>query len=261
MAHDAFYVNDNYPLTVNVYDSDGVTPILPVSATIDIVDQDLNTLVVTNASVSVASGLATYFILSGSDVAQSPGHYIGYMRVTIDANNSKTIAVPFDVLSKSSALGIFRWRAKVEDAAPSEEHTSDGHARNWIDQAVDFLNRRYTTGYTSTLGNISPSPTTNDLELIIQVAALMARTAWWAGKGTYRDSEISFDATPFAAEWAAIEQTLQRVTNDEWFDFPATDSVTMYNRDKVYYDGIKYDSPDYWWRDSGDTDPDTEIPI
>lgn len=259
MAHDNFYVNDNYPLTVNVYDSDGVTPILPVSATIDVVDQDLNTTIVTNGNASVSSGLATYFILSGSDIAQSPGHYIGYMRVQIDANNAKTISVPFDVLSKSSALGIFRWRQYVEDAAPSEEHTSDSHARNWIDQAVDFLNREYDTGYTSTLGTLDPTPPTKDLDFFIRVAALMARTAWWAGKGTWRDDEMSFEHTPFEREWNKLQGEIQRRQEDLWFSDPV--GGTVYNRDNVFYDGVKYDSPDYWYRTSTQTDPDTEIPI
>lgn len=259
--HDNFYVNDNYPLSTDVFDIDGITPVLPVSATVDILNQTTGTLVVSNGSCLVASGVATYYIESGSTVAQNSDRYVAYMRVQITSEIAKTIQLPFDVLDKASVLPIFRWRAKVSDSAPDFDHIDDAHAREWIDQAVAFLNERHSIGYSSVLGKISPTPDANTLEFITRVAALMARTAWWAGKGTYRDSEISFDATPFAAEWAAIEQTLQRVANDEWFDFPATDSVTMYNRDKVYYDGIKYDSPDYWWRDSGDTDPDTEIPI
>lgn len=257
--HDNFYVNDNYPLSTDVFDVDGVTPVLPISASVDILNQVSGDLVVSNGACQVASGVATYFILSGSDVAQNAGRYVGYMRVQIDTSTARTIQLPFDVLDKASMLPIFRWRAKVADSAPDLDHIDDAHAREWIDQAVAELNRRYDTGYVSVLGAISPTPDANTLEFITRVAALMARTAWWAGKGTYRDGEISFDATPFASEWARIEDAIQRITNDGWFD--ADLDPTMYNRDKVFYDGIKYDSPDYWWRTSTETDPDTEIPI
>src|SRR5574338_98590 len=257
--HDFFYVNDEYPLSTDVFDVDGVTPILPVSATIDVLNQNTGDLIVSNGICQVASGIATYYVLSGSTVSQTAGQYVGYMRVQIDATSAKTIALPFDVLSKSSILPVYRWRMKVVDAAPTEDHLSDTKAREWIDQAVDFLNRRYSTGYTSVLGTISPAPSGEMLELFTSIASLLARSAWWAGKGTWRDEEISFDAGPFRDEWLAIEEQVQRMTNDEWFG--ADMGGTVWNRDNVFWRGIKYDSPDYWYRTSDQPDPDTEIPI
>src|SRR4029077_12303150 len=128
-----------------------------------------------------ASGLATYYVLSGSTVAQNSGIYMGYMRVTLDAITTQTIAIPFDVLDKKSYLAVDRWRSKVIDSAPDQEHINDEHGREWIDQAVDFLNRRIALGYTSLLGTITTVPTSNDLEFIAMVASLMTRSACWAG--------------------------------------------------------------------------------
>lgn len=260
MPHKRFYINDNPTLHVDVYEVDGETPLLPVSATIDIVNQTTGTTVVTNGVATVASGLATYYILSGSTVAQTPGKYVGYMRVQITSTVADTQMIHFDVLSKSSNLAAERWTRKVEGSAPSIEYMSDDHARDWIDQSVDFLNREYTTGYTSTLGTISPAPDTATLDFIVRLAALMARTAWWAGKGTWRDDEMSFDAEPFQHEWASIRTEIGQRSTDDWFTDPDIGG-TVYNRDNVFYDGIKYDSPDYWYRTSTQTDPDTEIPI
>lgn len=259
MSRDNFYVNDNYPLTTEVYADDGVTPALPLSAMIDILNQVTGDQVVTGGSCTVASGLSTYFILSGSTVAQTSGRYIGYMRVELDSDNARTIALPFDVLDKASVLPVIRWRAKVRDSSPDDDHISDDLGREWVDNAVDFLNNRYETGLTSVLGTIYPTPTTHEVEFITSVAGLMARYSWWAGRGTWRDSEMSFDGTPFQTEWDRLEQSILTNANDDWF---ASDmGGTMYNRDRVYYDGIKYDSPLYWERVESDPAPNTEIPI
>ena len=259
MAHDNFYVNDEYPLTIDVYADDGVTPVLPDAATIDIFNQVTGDQPVAGASCSVSSGLATYLVLSGSTVGQTSGRYIGYMRVEIDANNARTLAIPFDVLDKASILPVMRWRSKVRDASPDDDHISDAHGREWIDSAVDFLNKRYETGLSSILGTISPTPSTTEVDFIASVASLLARYSWWAGKGTWRDSEMSFDGTPFQTEWERLESAILTSANDDWF---ATDmGGTVYNRDRVYYDGVKYDSALYWERLSTDPEPSTEIPI
>jgi hypothetical protein len=260
MPHERFYVNDNHPLHVDVFGEDGATPVLPLSATIDIVNQSSGATIISNGSATVASGLATYYVLSGSDVAQTSGKYVGYMRVQITSTVAETQMLHFDVLSKSSNLAVERWTRKVESVAPSAAYMSDDHARDWIDQGVDFLNGLYATGYTSTLGAIVPAPDTATLDFIVRVAALMARTAWWAGKGTWRDDEMSFDATPFADEWASIRSEVVNLRDDGWFTDPDMGG-TVYNRDNVFYDGVKYDSPDYWYRTSTQIDPDTEIPI
>lgn len=261
MTHltDDFYVNDNYPLSVDVFATDGLTPVLPLSATIDIINENSGDTYISGDTCQVASGLATYFVLSNSNVSQTAGNYVGYMRVMIDSSVTQTQAIHFNVLSKGSYLAVDRWRRKVEDSAPSEEHTSDEHGRDWIDQAVGLLNNQYDTGFSSTLGVLSGTSTSADIEFVAQVASIMARTAWWAGKGTWRDEEMSFDGTPFATEWKRIETYIASQQSDGWFDDDA--GGTSYNRDRVYYRGIKYDSPTYWERDSTDPVPDTEIPI
>lgn len=261
MAHSTnnFYLNDNYPLTTDVFSADGETLVLPIDATIDIVNQITGATFVTNETCTVASGIATYYVLSGSSVSQTPGRYMGYMRVQIDNNVAQTIAIPFDVLDKGSYLVVERWRQKVEDSAPSELHIDNEHGRDWIDQAVAYLNSRYAFGYTSVLGSMSPAASASDMEFVAIVAALMARTAWWAGKGSWRDEEMSFDGTPFQREWEWLETRLQGKSDEGWFD--ETMGGTVYNRDNVFYQGIKYDSPDYWYRTSTEPDPETEIPI
>lgn len=261
MTHstNTFYVNDNYPLTAEVFASDGTTPVLPDSATIDIVNQTTGATIVSGDSCTVASGIATYFVVEGSDVSSNADRYIGYMRVEIDSSTTQTIAIPFSVLDKGSYLVVERWRRKVEDSAPTEDHIADEHGRDWVDQAVAYLNGRYSTGYTSTLGLIAPTATSNDVEFIARVASLFARAAWWAGKGNYRDSEISFDGTPFQREWEMIQLTIETSMNEGWW---TTDmGGTTFNRDNVFFDGVKLDSPDYWYRWSTEPDPDTEIPI
>lgn len=259
MSDTVFYVNDNYPLTADVFAPDGVTPVLALGATIDILNQTSGSTVVTGGSCVVASGLATYYVLSGSTVSQTPGIYIGYMRVTFDAVTTQTIAIPFDVLDKSSYMAVDRWRNKVEDSTPDLEHLSDENGREWIDQAVAYLNGRFDLGYTSLLGALTPIPTQNDLEFIASVASLMARTSWWAGKGNYKDAEISFLGTPFQEEWNKLEEQISFITAEDWYG--DTSSADMFNRDRAYYDGLKYDSPNYWRRQSTDPAPRTDIPI
>jgi hypothetical protein len=98
------------------------------------------------------------------------------------------------------------------------------------------------------------------MEFFASVASLMARTAWWAGKGNWRDSEMSFNGTPFEEEWMKIQSVIEKVNADNWFA-DISFNGTMFNRDHVYYPGIKWDSPDYWERNSTDPEPIAEIPI
>jgi hypothetical protein len=226
---------------------------------IDVVNQITGVTVVTGATCAVASGLATYLITSGSFIAQTPGRYVGYMRVQLDAQTADTFALPFDVLDKGSYLVVDRWQRKVADSAPTQDHDDDEHARDWIDQAVDYLNRKYTLGYTSVLGMVNPHPDSTAVEMIASVASVMARAAWWAGKGNWRDAEMTFDATPFKDEWDRIDAEITRLLDTGWTD--NSFSGTMFNRDSVYYDGVKLDSPDYWNRWSTEPEPNTEIPI
>jgi hypothetical protein len=91
----------------------------------------------------------------------------------------------------------------------------------------------------------------------------MARTAWYAGRGNWKDSEMSFFGTPFEEEWNRLEAQIGIIiaglNGEDWFG--DTSSADMYNRDRVYWDGRKFDSPLYWRRTSIDPEPTTEIPI
>ena len=255
-----FYTG-NYggPLSVDVFAADGETPILPLSATIDILNMTSGVTIVSSATCLVASGLAAYVIPSGSPATLNPGRYVGYIDVLIEAGNMQTEEVYFNVYAKTSYLIIERWKAKVQDSALDDVHIDDDAAREWIDQAVGWLSLNYGLGYSSVLGAITPAPTNSDTELIASVASLMARAAWWSGKGNWRDAEMSFNGTPFETEWLRIATTLQRTQAEGWFTDPIGGDT--YNRDHVYYQGKKYDSPLYWERDSTDPVPDTEIPI
>lgn len=246
MSQEVLYVGDYGPLTANVFEADGVTPAQAESATIDIVNQETGEVVVSGAAGDVSEvGHAIYLIPNDAAYMQVSGHYVGFMHVVLNDTEQKTIALPFVVLPLTAYLIVQKWQRKVEDSAPTAEHMRDEDAREWIDDAVAFLNDRYDTGFTSTLGSIDPAPSPNDIEFISRVASLLARTAWYYGKGNWRDSEMSFDGTPFEAEWKRLETTLESAQLSEFFDAGGD----MYNRDHTYYRGIKITNPDFWTDD------------
>lgn len=257
MAQFLYVGNYGGPLRTEVYDDDGTTPKLPLSATVSILNMDTGTTVVENAVCLVVTGSAYYNIPSGSSVTSSSAHMVAYMDVLVESGNLLTNAIYFDVLDKGSNMVLDMWRRKVEYAAPSDEVLTDEAARDWIDDAVRMVGRRYgITTYTSTLGSLSPTATANDLEFYASVASLMARTAWYAGKGKWRDEEMSFDPGPFRDEWERLDLIMGAgVAADTYGVF------SMYNRDNVLADGNKYDSPLWPYRLSGTTTPITDIPL
>jgi hypothetical protein len=252
------YVN-NYggPLRTDVFDSDGITPKLPLSANITVLNMDTGETVVSDEACAVESGSAYYTIPSGSPITSSSAHMLAYMDVLVESGNLLTNRIAFDVLDKSSYLILDTWRRKVSESAPSDDLTTDEAARDWIDDAVAEVSRRYgITTYTSTLGALSPTPTANDRQFYASVAALMARTAWWAGKGTWRDGEMSLNVSPFKDEWDRLDAVMQASANADMFAVYQT-----YNRDNVLEDSHKYDSPLWPYVLSGSTVPDTIIPL
>ena len=257
MAHQFWVGNYGGPLTTSVYESDGTTPKLPVSATVTILNLNSGDSVVSGAACQVQTGSAFYQIPSGSAVTSTSSKYVAYMDVLVESGNLLTNAIYFVVLDKASYLVIDRWRRKVGEAAPSTSLLEDEDARDWIDSAVAFVNRRYgDTGYTSTLASISPTPTANDLEFFAEVASLMARTSWWAGRGKWRDEEMSLDPGPFKQEWDRLD-TIMSAKNDAAI-FQVVDE---FNRDRVVEDGMKLDSPAFWYVLSGSVAPTTTIPV
>lgn len=236
---DKFYIG-NYggPLTVDVFASDGTTPFLPLSATIDIFNLADGSAVVTNEPCTVASGSATYVIPEGSPATATAGRYVGYMDVLLEVGNKKTEEVYFNVYEKASSLILEQWRMQVEMANPGPEFIDDDAARDWIDAAVGWLNGKYASGYSSTLAVITPTPTDYDTHFIVYVAGLLARRAWWTGKGSYRDDEISYDARSIQAEFAALDKYFVDLETSGIYDIlPDTQSVTNRNRDGVFYRG------------------------
>lgn len=239
-----FYVGDyGGPLTVNVFALDGITPALAVSATIDIINMVTGDLVVDDGVCVIASGTSSYVIPDGSPATATAGRYVGYMTVLIEIGNKKTEEVYFNVYEKASYLILERWRAKVMDSAPDEDHTDDDAAREWIDQAVGWINKRFESGYTSVLAAIDPAPTDSDMEFIASVGSLLARRAWYAGKGTYRDDEISYDATALQAEMDEFDKYFSDLNTSGLYDTIDDDAVTARNRDGVFYRGRFYDEP------------------
>lgn len=246
MNAEVFYVGNYGPLTANVYGADGITPAAAQSATIDIIRQETGEIVAAAQVADVSQlGKAVYLIPPGATYMETPGHYVGFMHVVLSDTEKKSIPIQFIVLDLSAYLIVQSWQRKVEKAAPSKDDIRDEAAREWIDDAVSFLNDRYATGYTSTLGSLTPIPDANDIEFIARVASLLARTAWYFGKGNWRDSEMSFDGTPFQAEWKNLEATLESAQMSEFFDAGGD----MYNRDHTYYRGVKITSPDFWTDD------------
>jgi len=237
-----FYVEDyGGPLTIDVFASDGETPILPVSASIDIINMETGALVVSNDTCLVASGLASYFIPEGSPATATAGRYVGYISVLIEVGNKLTEEVYFNVYDKTSYLIVERWRAKVEDSAPTPDHIDDDSAREWIDQAVGWINKRYASGYTSVLAAIDPAATDYDTEFIASVASLLARRAWYAGRGSYRDDEISYDARALQTEYEDLEKYFVDINTSGLYDTIDDAAVTNRNRDGVFYRGRWYE--------------------
>lgn len=254
-----FFFTGNYggPLRTEVFEDDGITEKLPLSATITVLNMDTGTAVVENDACLVATGSAYYPIPSGSAITSTSAHMVAYMDVLVEAGNFLTNPIYFDVLDKVSYLIIEQWRRKVEESAPSDELLEDEDARDWIDAAVAFVSRRYgISTYTSTLGALSPTPTANDREFYAEVASLMARTAWHAGKGKWRDEEMSLDPGPLAKEWERLDIIMESANNNNIMAV-----FESFNRDRVQGDGYKEDSPAYWYRLSGSTAASTTVPI
>ena len=247
-----FYKNDYGPLTANVFDVDGVTPVTPLSGEATIVNVATGLAIIDGALCQVGEGTITYVMPPDSDVTANPGKYTVYLTAEIDETTKNTTVVSLDVLDKGGYGIVERWRRKVEFAAPEfapdgSDPVGEAEGRDWIDQAVDLMNKYEDTGYVSTLGTVVPTPSANDGELIASVAALMARTAWWAGKGNWRDDEMSFDGTPFEREWRLLETKLSGTGLSGWFDAsPTTEPYNMYNRDKADMWGIPDQPDDYF---------------
>lgn len=252
-----YYIGDAGPVPAVVTEPDGVTPATPISATATIVNQHTGEAIITNGACTVSEGLAAYIIPEGSPIMAVSARYVAYIRVVLDATTIATVSVPFDILDKASYLIVDRWRRKVEFAKPNDEAISEEEGRDWIDQAVDYLNSRYATGITSVLASLTTAgdpPSTAEIEFISSTAALMARTAWWAGKGNWRDEEMSLDTSPFAAEWARLEEAISRHAGTNWFTTDsAAENWSMYNRDKINWEGLVDHPDDYfdarWTRD------------
>lgn len=252
-----FYTGDAGPITATISDDLG-NPMTPLSATATIVNLHTGQVVEAAASCTVGEGFASWILTPGHDVSQTSARYVAYITVELDASTINTVSVPFDVLDKQSYFAVDRWRRKVEFSAPDEDSISDQEARDWIDQAVDFLGRGYGFEYTSTLAALDPAPSRQTVEYVAEVASLMARTAWWAGKGNWRDEEMSFDGTPFENEWKRLETKLSDVGISDWLvgDMPPK-KFDMYNRDKANQWGIQDEPDDYfdavWERDVQNT--------
>lgn len=254
-----FVGNYGGPLITEVFDTDGITPKLPLSARITVLNMDAGTTVIESAACQVVTGSAFYNIPSGSPITSSSAHMVAYMDVLVENGNLLTNPIYFDVLDKTSYLIIEQWRKKVRESSPADELLEDEDARDWIDAAVAHVNKHYfDTGYTSTLGSISPTPTANDREFFASVASLMARTAWHAGKGKWRDEELSLDPGPLADEWARLDALMSKSADKAMLSGAVFEA---FNRDRVYGDGYKHDSPLYWYYPSGTAQPVTTVPI
>lgn len=249
-----FYVGDYGPVPASVTESDSMSPATPISATATVVNLHTGEVVVAGASCLVGEGLASYIIPEGSPITANASRYVAYISIELDATTQQTVSVPFDVLDKNSYLIVDRWRRLVESSAPNEESITDQEGRDWIDQAVGVLNRYRNTDYDSTMASITPAPSSGDMSLITSVASLLARSAWWAGKGNWRDEEMSFDGTPFEREWGRLESKLEVSSLEGWFSGDFAHTTDMYNRDKTDRFGIQDDPDDYfeqvWLKDN-----------
>lgn len=249
----------NYGRHLEVDITENGLPVLPESATITILNMDAGTTVLADEAATVVTGSAYYSIPSGSAITSSSAHMVAYLDVMVSSGNLHTYPLYFDVLDKGSYLILDQWRRKVEESSPSADLLEDEDARDWIDSAVAYVNKNYRdTGYTSVLGSISPAPTANDREFFASVASLMARTSWHAGKGKWRDEELSMDPGPFKDEWARLDLVMSKDADNQLM----TGSVfSAFNRDNVFGDGYKHDSPAYWQVPSGSTQLTSTIPV
>ena len=248
-----FYIGDAGPVTATVED-DSFTPLTPTSAVATVVNLHTGAVLASNEPCVVGDGFASWVFGTGHPVSATIGRYVAYITVTIDASNIKTVSIPFDMLDKAAYLVVDRWRRKVEHSAPNQEAITDQEGRDWVDQAVGVLNRYRNTDYSSTLASISPIPSDADLEFIASIASFLARAGWWAGKGNWRDEEMSFDGTPFEREWNRLESKLELSSLEGWFGGDFSHTTDMYNRDKTDRFGIADDPDDYfeqvWLRDN-----------
>lgn len=258
-----FYIGDHGPVSASVFEADGVTPITPLSATATIVNQHTGEVIIEDAGCLVDVGTMTYIIPEGSPITATSARYVAYLTAQVDATTRRTLSIPVDVLDKGSYLVVDRWRRKVEFAAPNEDALSDQEGRDWVDQAVSHLNKNYfNTGYVSTLATLTPNAGVapagpNEIEMIASTAALMARTAWWAGKGNWRDEEMSLDTSPFRLEWEGLKSIFAVAGSAGWYSgYNDPNEVnSMYNRDKIDVFGFS-DEPDNYHNAEwlGDTD-------
>lgn len=256
-----FYVGDSGPVPAIVTDGEGNFA-TPVSATATVVNVHNGEVVALNEACLVGEGVASWIMPVGHAASITSARYVAYITVTLDATTKTTASVPFDVLDKSSYLIVDRWRRKVEFSAPNDEAISDQEGRDWIDQAVSHLNGQwYNTGYTSVLGSLTPNEGVdaagqNEIEFIASVAALMARTAWWAGKGNWRDEEMSLDVGPFHREWEQLKGVIVTQGDNAWYSGVSDplEQHNMYNRDKVNRLGHPDEPDNYydaaWWGDN-----------
>lgn len=242
-----FYVGDAGPVPATITDELG-DPITPLSATATVVNVHTGQVVALNEACVVGPGVASWPMPAGHTASLNSARYVAYITVDIAAGERITAAIPFDVLDKASYFAVDRWRRKVEHSAPDEDAISDEEARDWIDQAVDHLAGHYGFAYGSTLASLTPAADRPTVEFVASVAALMARTAWWAGKGNWRDEEMSLDTSPFWQEWDALKPSLQSTLTSGWFtghDDP-NEVNSMYNRDKVDSNGFADIPDDYY---------------
>lgn len=244
---ETFYVGDSGPVPVTISDENG-DAITPLGATATVVNVHTGETVALNEACLIAEGLATWVVPEGHAVTQNPGRYVVYITVEVDASTKKTVAVQLDVLDKASYFAVDRWRRKVEFSAPNDDAITDAEARDWIDQAVDHLTGQVPGWtYTSTMSLVYPTPTRSVMEKIASTAALMARTAWWAGKGNWRDEEMSLDTGPFFREWENLKLTLVDSGGSEWYSGSVSplEVNSMYNRDKIDQWGYANEPDDY----------------
>jgi len=242
-----FYEGDfGAQLSVDIYEPDGFTPKLPLSATITVLNN--STTVLPSTSASVASGSAYYIIPSGSPITAEPAHLAVFFTVLVESGNQQTIPVYADVLPLDGSPVARAWQRKVAESAAHEDLVTDSMARQWVDDAVAFLSRRYgLTTHTSLLGTLTPAPSANEIEFYASVASLMARTSWWAGRGgSWRDEEISYNPnTIYAQEWARLDAYMESLNASAMLDGGV---FNRFNADRVEGDARVADDHAYWYR-------------
>lgn len=135
----AIMVNDSQLFKAQVYDSDGVTSVTPISCTCTIYNRLTGAAVVTNAAGTVGAGYAQYN-WSGS---ASAGEFEAVLSVTIGAGVLKTESFLLDVLGAPIAFTtdltteIGQVRMELGDDVPGQGVKPDG--RNLADDEIQTL--------------------------------------------------------------------------------------------------------------------------